>query len=91
MSKTSNMPSVKQTKNQPGEKTPQKKGKRAEEIMKDHIQDEDHIISDEDFKNLNTEAEASVDHETLDIPEDSNRPKDEEKDHNTKTPWDVIS
>ncbi len=74
-----------------GEKTPQKKGKRAEEIMKDHIQDEDHIISDEDFKNLNTEAEASVDHETLDIPEDSNRPKDEEKDHNTKTPWDVIS
>ena len=70
-----------------------KKGKTAKELMTRHISKEDDVISDEDFKNLNIEIDTSGDvtHEPLDIPESSDRPKDEDKDPKVVTPWDVIS
>ncbi len=71
----------------------QKKGKTAKELVSRHIADEDDVISEEEFKNLNIETEISGDttHEPLDIPENPDRPKDEDKDHKIITPWDAIS
>ena len=40
---------------QTGDKIPQKKGKKgktAKELMTDHISDEEHVITDEEFKNI---------------------------------------
>jgi hypothetical protein len=79
-----------------GEKIPQRKGgkgKTPSEIMSRHIQDEKAVITDEEFKNLETGADVTDDskHEPLDLPEDHNRPKDEDKDPRIVTPWDVIN
>jgi hypothetical protein len=61
--------------------------------MNKHIQDENDVITDEDFKNLNIDLEISKDtaHQPLEIPDDTERPKDEDKDPKILTPWDVIN
>lgn len=77
------------------EKIPRKttvKGKTTKQVMTKHIQDENDVITDEDFKNLNLELDITKDtaHELLEITDDSERPKDEDKDPKVMTPWDVL-
>jgi hypothetical protein len=68
-------------------------GKTPKQIMSKHIRDKNDVITEEDFKNLNISIDISNDvaHSVLEIPDDKERPKDEEKDHPVVTPWDVIS
>src|SRR4051812_44181629 len=72
---------------------PAKKGKTPKQVVSKHIRDKNHVISEEDFKNLDISVDTSNDtaQEALEIPEDKKRPKDEDKDPKTITPWDVIS
>lgn len=96
MSKSIKQASEKETKKKSGDKIPQKsgsKGKTAKQIMNKHIKDKNDVISDEDFKNLDvgTEITNNTSHEPLEISEDHERPKDEDKDPKIVTPWDVIT
>ena len=78
-----------------GEKIPQtkvSKGKTTIQIMHKHIQDINDVISDDDFKNLQLDLDSPTGtSHTPDIPNDPDRPKDEDKDHAIVTPWDVIN
>jgi hypothetical protein len=81
---------------QSGEKIPQSsstKRKTPKQVMSHHIKDKNHVISEEEFKNLKTGADLTTDtaHDPLELPEDKTRPKDEDKDPKIVTPWDVIS
>jgi hypothetical protein len=69
------------------------KSKTAKEIVKRHLSDENDKITHDDFENLRIDLSLPHDnaHEPLAIPEKKERPKDEEKDNDTLTPWDVIS
>lgn len=78
-----------------GEKNPQLpliKGETAKEMMSKHINDKNHVITEDDFKNLDVEAELTTDtaHELLVIENEKDRPKDEDKDAAINTPWDLI-
>ncbi len=78
------------------EKIPQKShstGKTTKQMMSKHIRDENDVITEEDFKNLNIDLEISKDtaHQPLEISDDTQRPKDEDKDPKIVTPWDVIN
>jgi hypothetical protein len=68
-------------------------GKTPKELMRKHIQDKNDVITEDDFKNLNISIDISSDiaHSVLEIPDDNERPKDEDKDPAVVTPWDVIS
>lgn len=95
MSKPEKKPSGSEGGKKPVEKIPRKsgaKGKTAKQVMSKHIQDKNDVITEEDFKNLNIGAEITNDrHEPLEISEDHDRPKDEDKDPKIVTPWDVIT
>ena len=67
-------------------------GKTPKQVVRKHIQDKNDVITDEDFKNLNISNNISNDaaHQVLEIPDDKQRPKDEDKDPVVVTPWDVI-
>ena len=96
MSKSTEKPSEPGKMKKNVEKIPQKSpavGKRAKEMMSDHIKDENDVISEEDFKNLNIELEMPKDeaHQPIQIDDDTKRPKDEDKDPKVSTPWDIIS
>jgi hypothetical protein len=78
------------------EEIPQKStsgGNTTQEMMSKHIHDEKDVISDEDFKNLKLDLELPTDkaHQPLEIPNDPDRPKDEDKDPRVMTPWDIIN
>lgn len=87
-------PKVTSAKNS-GENLPQKKkkNKSIEKLKEKHMKDKNDIITEEDIGAL----ELSLDHpdtttsHTPDIPNDKNRPKDEDKDPKIITPWDAIS
>lgn len=68
-------------------------GKTPRQVMSKHIRDKNDVITDEDFINLNISIDISNDttHEPLHIPDDNERPKDEDKDPSIVTPWDMIS
>lgn len=68
-------------------------GKTPKEMMRKHIQDKSDVITDEDFYNLNISVDISNDaaHQMLVIRNDKERPKDEDKDPEVVTPWDLIS
>jgi len=68
------------------------KGKTSQEMMHKHIHDEQDVISDEDFKNLQLDLELPTDqaHQPLVIDNDPDRPKDEDKDPVVIVPWDLI-
>lgn len=77
------------------EKNPQKpakKGKTPSQLMNRQVHDKGAVITDEEFKELNIEVtlEDEIAHKPLDIPNDQDRPKDEDKDHAIVTPWDVL-
>jgi len=70
-----------------------KQGKTAKEIVKRHLSDENDKITREDFETLRIDLSLPKGkaNEPLPIKPGKGRPKDEEKDNTTTTPWDVIS
>ena len=70
-----------------------KQGKTAKEIVKRHLSDENDKITKEDFETLKIDLSLPKGraNEPLSIKPGKERPKDEEKDNTTTTPWDVIS
>ena len=91
MSKSTKNVSDKKETGQKPEK-PRSKGKTASEIMGRHIRDKNDIITQEEFNelNLDTDAPGNKSGQPTVIPKNRNRPKDEDKDPETLTPWDVI-
>jgi len=81
----------KKGKNKKEESTP--KGKTAGEIVKRHLSDKNDKITEDDLKHLRIDLSVPKDkaHQPLKIKKGKERPKDEEKDNTTLTPWDVIS
>jgi len=67
-------------------------GKTTQQIMHRHLLDKNDLITEEDFKNLNINPDLSHDpaHQPLQIPDDNERPKDEDKDPKILIPWDLI-
>ena len=74
-----------------GEK--KKKGKTPKELMHKHLLDKDDVISEEDFRNMEIGADIDKtgEQQELELPDNKNRPRDEDKDPSITTPWDVIS
>jgi hypothetical protein len=68
-------------------------GKTTGQIMRRHIQDKNDVITEEDFRNLNTGPHISNDsaYQPLQISDNTERPKDEDKDPKILIPWDIIS
>lgn len=68
------------------------KGKTAKEIVKRHLSDKNDKITEDDLKHLRIDLSIPKDkaHQPLKIKRGKERPKDEEKDKTTLTPWDVI-
>jgi len=68
-------------------------GKTTEQIMRRHIRDRNDVITEEDFRNLNTGPDISDNptYQPLQIPIGTERPKDEDKDPKILIPWDIIS
>ena len=70
-----------------------KTGAKTVKQLKDlHLKDKNHVITNEEIKNLdlnlnNPETETS---HTPNIPNTRKRPKDEDKDEKTITPWDIV-
>lgn len=96
MSKSLKKPSELGKENKIEEKIPRKAGnagKTTKQIMSRHIQNEDDVITDEDFKNLDIGLDIAKDtvHQPLQISDNPDRPKDEDKDSKVITPWDVIN
>ena len=67
-------------------------GHTPKSIMSRHIKDENDIITDEEFENMEVGVDnEDTKHEETVISNDPNRPKDEDKDGKISTPWDVIN
>jgi hypothetical protein len=68
-------------------------GKTTKQIMRRHMKDKNDVITDEEFRNLNISPDISNDPEykPLQIDDDKERPKDEDKDPAIIVPWDLIS
>ena len=69
------------------------RGKTTREIVKRHLSDKDDKITEDDLKHVKIDLSIPKDkaHRPLAIKKGKERPKDEEKDNSTLTPWDVIS
>ena len=69
------------------------KGLTAKQIVNRHIQNKNDIITEDDMRNVTIGPSLPADEalQPLLISPDSERPKDEDKDNKTATPWDVIS
>jgi hypothetical protein len=67
-------------------------GEETKERVRRHIRNRNDVITDDDIKNV--KIDLSIPHapgeEPLPIPDDKQRPKDEDKDHTYITPWDVL-
>lgn len=69
-----------------------KKGKTPKELMRKHISNKEDIITHEEFANMEIGIAMELsDEKPLDLPENKDRPKDEDKDPGILTPWDVIA
>ena len=95
MSKSVKSPGKEEVK-KPAEKIQQKeiaKGRTPKEIVKKHITDKDDVITDEDFREVIVGGKVPDDtaHTPLDLPAGKKRPKDEDKDPEIFTPWDILS
>ena len=80
-------------KTKPANSVTPKKGQTAKEIVKRHLSDENDKITEDDMKHVRIDLSIPKDkaHQPLKIKKGKERPKDEEKDNSTLTPWDVIS
>jgi hypothetical protein len=92
MSKSSKKVTVKNEGEKQKLQKPLSKGKTASEIMSRHISNKNDIITEEEFKelNLDTNEPGNKTGEAIVIPQKRKRPKDEDKDPEKLTPWDVI-
>jgi len=75
-------------------KTPQKrsKGKTVKQLKDLHLKDKNHVFTTEEIKNVDLELnnpDTSTSH-TPEIPNDTERPKDEDKDEKIITPWNLV-
>jgi len=76
-----------------------KNGKTTKQLMRIHLQDKGHKITDEDIENLDLDldhvekdpAPVDVTPEDLVVPENPDAPKDGDEHKKHITPWDVIS
>ena len=70
-----------------------KRGKTASEIVKRHRSNKNDKITEDDMKTVRIDLSIPRDraHKPIKIRKGKERPKDEEKDNTTLTPWDVIS
>jgi hypothetical protein len=86
-------PIKKETSEKKVQKKPLSKGLTAKQIVDRHIQNKDDVITEDDIRNVKIDSSLPADqaHEPLEISNDTERPKDEDKDNKTITPWDVIS
>jgi hypothetical protein len=80
---------------QPSKKQTTKKSstkvKTTKDIVREHLADENHKISEEDMKvKIDLELPKDKAHAALPIKNDDERPHDADKDHEITTPWDVI-
>ena len=68
-------------------------GKTPKQIISRHMKDKNDVITEEDFKNLDISIDITgyTAHKPLEIPDEKERPKDEDKDPVVVTPWDLIS
>ena len=74
-------------------KKPRSNGKTAKQIVTRHILDKNDVITEEEFKNLNIGIDVFDDTAPppLEISNDTERPKDEDKDPAIIIPWDLIN
>lgn len=93
MSKSIEMPSESGGEKKYVEEIPRSAGRTTKQVMNKHIQDENDVITEEDFRNLNINPDISNDTtlQPILISNNTERPKDEDKDPVVITPWDVIS
>ncbi|HEY6063943.1 MAG TPA: hypothetical protein VIV35_10065 [Chitinophagaceae bacterium] len=68
-------------------------GKTPKQIMTNHIRDRNDVITEEDFRNLNISIDITDETATrlLELTDNNERPKDEDKDPEVITPWDIIN
>jgi hypothetical protein len=69
-----------------------KKGLTIKQLRDLHLKDKHHIVTDDEINNLDMDAPIpgiSTSH-TPAIPDDKERPKDEDKDPEILIPWDLI-
>lgn len=69
-----------------------KKGKTPKELVKKHVMNKEDIISDEEFTNMEVgiSVDTSGEQHQLELPDDKDRPRDEDKDPGITTPWDLV-
>lgn len=68
-----------------------KKGLTIKELRDLHMKDQHHIVTDEEINDLDMHAATGTGtSHTPNIPDDKERPKDEDKDPEIMTPWDLI-
>ena len=61
------------------------------DIVREHLADENHKISEEDMKvKINVDLPTDKAHAPIPIKNDNKRPHDIDKDHDILTSWDVI-
>jgi hypothetical protein len=97
MSKSENTPPKSGNEKKNVDKIPQRTRKTrapktASQLVDTHMKDPNHVITDEDLKSVTIDTTLPQDgaHQPLEIKPDDERPKDEDKDHRFKTPWDVL-
>lgn len=68
-------------------------GLTTKQIVNRHIQNKNDKITEDDMMNVKIDSSLPKDaaHQPLPISADTERPKDEDKDHKITTPWDVIN
>jgi hypothetical protein len=75
------------------QKSSVKKQLTAKQIVNRHIKVKDDVITEEDMKHVKIDSSVPKDkaHRPLPISSSKKRPKDEDKDPEIVTPWDVIN
>ena len=70
-----------------------KKTKTVKALRDKHMADKTHVITDQDIKELELDIDKPdrVTSHVPDLPDDKDRPRDEDKDPKIVTPWDVIN
>jgi len=69
-----------------------KKGKTPKELMDKHLKNKDDKITEEEFRDMEVgvDVDTTGEQQELIIPDKKDRPKDEDKDPVTNTPWDIL-
>jgi hypothetical protein len=73
--------------------TKSKKKKTVKELRDKHLSDKSHVITEQEVGELDLDIDKPdrTSSHVPDLPEDKDRPRDEDKDPKIITPWDVVS